>query len=392
MNTTPSGYYSESDCSIAEFSSLLEECRQGCNRLSFATSVEKHIPIYDCLTLQSCLTDDNQRRSLSTEWMQVFRDGAGIILLKNAYADTAIIDQATDIFHQIIAAEKSTHAGDHFAASGANDRIWNAHEKLCRQSPEIFVWYYANQYIHMICEAWLGPQYQMTAQVNQVRPGGTAQQPHRDYHLGFQTVTGAERYPADIHRLSQYLTLQGAVAHNDMSIDMGPTKMLPYSQKYLPGYVAWRRQDFIDYFEQHFVQLPFNKGDALFFNPAVFHASGENRSTDSLRMANLLQVSSAFASAMETLDRTSMCLQIYPIAKELKEKNMLSPESLNCAITSCAQGYPFPTCLDTDPPLKELAPQSQFNLFHQALDEGWATDKFAVEMDYHIKRKSGISQ
>ena len=38
------------------------------------------------------------------------------------------------------------------------------------------------------CEAWLGPNYQMTAQVNLVHPGGDFQQAHRDYHLGFQTA------------------------------------------------------------------------------------------------------------------------------------------------------------------------------------------------------------
>lgn len=33
----------------------------------------------------------------------------------------------------------------------------------------------------MVSEAWLGPGYQLTAQVNVVRPGGKAQEPHRDY-------------------------------------------------------------------------------------------------------------------------------------------------------------------------------------------------------------------
>ena len=37
----------------------------------------------------------------------------------------------------------------------------------------------------LVSTAWLGPAYQVTSQVNVVRPGGVAQDPHRDYHLGF---------------------------------------------------------------------------------------------------------------------------------------------------------------------------------------------------------------
>ena len=39
------------------------------------------------------------------------------------------------------------------------------------------------------------------------------------------------------------------------------------------------------------VQLALGIGDAVFFNPALFHAAGTNRTTDVDRMANLLQVS-----------------------------------------------------------------------------------------------------
>lgn len=33
----------------------------------------------------------------------------------------------------------------------------------------------------LICEAWLGPGYAMTSQTNIVKPGGKAQEPHRDF-------------------------------------------------------------------------------------------------------------------------------------------------------------------------------------------------------------------
>ena len=71
----------------------------------------------------------------------------------------------------------------------------------------------ANTAIAAVCEAWLGPYYQMTAQANLVHPGVAAQQAHRDYHLGFQTADVSASYPALVHDVSPILTLQGAVAH-----------------------------------------------------------------------------------------------------------------------------------------------------------------------------------
>ena len=148
-------------------------------------------------------------------------------------------------------------------------------------------------------------------------PGGEAQVPHRDYHMGFQTAREIERFPAHAHRLSPALTLQGAVAHCDMPLESGPTLYLPFSQTYLPGYLAALRDDFRAYFEAHKVQLPLNTGDAVFFNPALFHAAGSNRTTDIKRIANLLQVSSAYGRAMESVDRLKMSVTLYPVLQRL---------------------------------------------------------------------------
>ena len=116
------------------------------------------------------------------------------------------------------------------------------------------------------------------------------------------------------------LTLQGAIAHCDMPIETGPTLYLPFSQSYLPGYMATARPEFRDYFDKHHVQLPLAKGDAVFFNPALFHAAGTNRSKDVRRIANLLQVSSAFGRAMESVDRLKMSLRLYPALKGLARR------------------------------------------------------------------------
>ena len=110
---------------------------------------------------------------------------------------------------------------------------------------------------------------------------------------------------AHAHQLSPFLTLQGAVAHCDMPLESGPTLYLPFSQTFTPGYFAYRKPEFAAWFDAHRVQLPLAKGDAAFFNPALFHAAGHNRTSDIRRIGNLLQVSSAYGRAMESVDRAN---------------------------------------------------------------------------------------
>ncbi|MEO1424552.1 MAG: phytanoyl-CoA dioxygenase family protein, partial [Pseudomonadota bacterium] len=161
----------------------------------------------------------------------------------------------------------------------------------------------------------------------------------------------------------------------------GPTQLLPYSQCYPEGYVAFRLPEFRAAFARSAVQLPLEKGDALFFNPALFHAAGSNTSTDIHRMANLLQVSSAFGRAMETVDRMAMCKKVYPQAVAALENGTLTREQIVAAISATAEGYPFPTSLDRDPPKGGLAPESQRAYILRAIDERASPDAVAVHLD-----------
>jgi ectoine hydroxylase-related dioxygenase (phytanoyl-CoA dioxygenase family) len=281
-------------------------------------------------------------------------------------------------------------SGDHFAKPGANDRVWGALDKLAVAEPEVFVSYYANDLLALVSEAWLGPGYQVTSQVNVVNPGGQAQVAHRDYHLGFMDRAHAEAYPALVHALSPALTLQGAVAHVDMPIETGPTLYLPNSQKYGPGYIAYHDPSFTAYFDSHYVQLPLEKGDAVFFNPALFHGAGTNTTADVRRMANLLQVSSAFGRAMETIDTVTVSTAVFPALVAAKADGM-SPEQLGNVITAAAEGYPFPTNLDRDQPVGSLTPQSQAELLRQAVDEDWTPSRLSEALAaQQERRRSGI--
>ena len=188
---------------------------------------------------------------------------------------------------------------------------------------------------------------------------------------------------AHAHQLSPFLTLQGAVAHCDMPLESGPTLYLPFSQTFAPGYFAYRKPEFAAWFDAHRVQLPLAKGDAAFFNPALFHAAGHNKTSDVRRIGNLLQVSSAYGRAMESVDRAGIAKALYPAL----HASGMSPRAIGNVIAASEEGFAFPTNLDRDPPIGDLAPQTQAQLMGQALAEGWEAAKFAAAVDEHAARR-----
>lgn len=323
----------------------------------------------------------DDRRELQAELIRALTDGPGVVVFEGAFS-TEVVDRAGEAFFALIEAQRAagTAAGDHFGTPGANDRIWNAAQKLALHSPEVFAEYYANDTLATVSQAWLGPRYQVTSQVNVVNPGGEQQVPHRDYHLGFVAPDDLAAYPAHLHRTSPVLTLQGAVAHCDMPVESGPTMLLPYSQRFAGGYIAFNRPEFVEFFAEHHVQVPLRSGDAMFFNPALYHGAGSNRSADIRRMANLLQISSPFGRAMESLDRTAMVRAIYPSLRAMKVAGRSQRELTNVVVAT-AEGYPFPTNLDLDQPIGSLAPPSQVDIVLAAL----ADDATGAQLDAALR-------
>jgi ectoine hydroxylase-related dioxygenase (phytanoyl-CoA dioxygenase family) len=378
------GFLSEADLDPTELASIVDRTTAA-ETVPLATDIVSGVPVYDGTRVDAAVPGSPEHRELLTEWATVLADGPGCLAVRGAYADTAVLDEAAEQFFAIIAEERAAGAGggDHFAKVGANDRIWNSHEKLAVRAPEIFTRYYANATIAAAATAWLGPHYQLTAQVNVVNPGGDAQNPHRDYHLGFYLPEQTFDFPLHVHRMSAMLTLQGAVAHSDMPIESGPTKILPWSQHYSAGFAIAKRPEFDAVFEERFVQVELDKGDALFFTPALLHAAGQNRTADVVRMANLMQISSAFGRAMEWRDTDAMCLAVYPhlAASGLDELDR------SRVVAAVAEGYAFPTSLDLDPPIGGLAPESQADILRRALAEQWDVDAFARALDERNRRR-----
>jgi ectoine hydroxylase-related dioxygenase (phytanoyl-CoA dioxygenase family) len=96
-------------------------------------------------------------------------------------------------------------------------------------------------------------------------------------------------------------------------------------------------------------------------------------------MANLLQVSSPFGRAMESVDRVRMCAALYPALR--------ARTGVGNAVAAAAEGYPFPTDLDRDPPVEGLAPPSQADLVRRGIDEGWDDTTFRTELAAHAARR-----
>ncbi|BBC31598.1 Phytanoyl-CoA dioxygenase [Streptomyces graminofaciens] len=373
----------EADCDLDAFRTLVETATEPRDH-PYAEGVEQNVLVYDSERLRA----EPDRREVQADLVRALLDGPGVVVLKRAFPDPGVVDAMSDAFRTLIEEERAagTARGDHFAKPGANDRVWNAQEKAAVRAPEAFVDYYANDMLALVSEAWLGPGYQVTSQVNVVNPGGAAQSAHRDYHLGFLSQEQAAGYPAHVHRLSPVLTLQGAVAHCDMPVESGPTLFLPHSQKFEPGYLAWRLPRFIDHFDAHHVQLPLEKGDAVFFNPALFHAAGHNRSTDIRRMANLLQISSAFGRAMETVDREAMANAVFPVLAARRDAGA-DEDWLRRVVATTAEGYAFPTDLDLDPPVGGLAPPSQADTVWQSLTAGWSPERLREALRAGAERR-----
>lgn len=177
------------------------------------------------------------------------------------------------------------------------------------------------------------------------------------------------QYPRATHIASQLLTLQGGVAHSEMPGESGPTRFLPFSQMFEEGFTAYRLPQFQEYFDREFVSLSLKQGDAVFFNPAVFHAAGENKTKDLDRCANLLQISSSFGRPMESIDSIALVEACWSGLLAKYRTEGLSPE-VKPLVAAIADGYPFPLKLDRRAPAPGgMAPESEQDVLLTGLDQ-----------------------
>jgi ectoine hydroxylase-related dioxygenase (phytanoyl-CoA dioxygenase family) len=103
-------------------------------------------------------------------------------------------------------------------------------------------------------------------------------------------------------------------------------------------------------------------------------------------MVNLLQVSSAFGRAMESIDRERIVLALYPEMLARTDEGAEDP-AVELALRSAAEGYAFPTNLDRDPPVGGLAPPSQADVVRDALEQRRTLDDLRGALKEHATRR-----
>ena len=84
-------------------------------------------------------------------------------------------------------------------------------------------------------------------------------------------------------------------------------------------------------------------------------------------MVNLLQISSAFGRAMETVNRKKMTEKLYPHLLELVLKNKMPFRLIENVVGASSEGYSFPTNLDLNPPVEGKAPKNQAMIIIESL-------------------------
>ena len=163
---------------------------------------------------------------------------------------------------------------DHFAPPGANDRVWNALEKLAVRAPGCSSTTTPTTSSRSCRRPGSGPGYQVTSQVNVVNPGGAgagraprlpprASCRTRRSRSTRRTCTGSPRCSP----------CRARSRTRDMPVESGPTLYLPHSQKYgpatSPGAAGVRRV----LRARTTCSSRCATGDAAFFNPAVIHGA-----------------------------------------------------------------------------------------------------------------------
>ena len=191
------------------------------------------------------LGDPGIRSEVEAKLARALLDGPGIVVFKQAFSASAV-DPATEAFQALIrpsgppASSRVTISPSPAPTTGSGVR-WTSWRCTIPKSSSTTT---PTTYPNLVSTRRLGPQYQVTSQLNVVNPGGQAQVAHRDYHLGFMSADQSGRYPVHIHLPHGSPHPAGCGRPLRHAGGTGPTLYLPHSQKYGPGYLASTTDEF----------------------------------------------------------------------------------------------------------------------------------------------------
>ena len=142
LRQTPSAWIEEADCRLESFVASLRQHTDLAD-YPYAHDVRSGVLVYAADSLAGL--SEGARRAVQAELIRALTDGPGVVVFEGAF-DEAVLDPASVAFTELIEAQRAggAAAGDHFGKPGANDRIWNAAQKLALHAPQVFADYYAN--------------------------------------------------------------------------------------------------------------------------------------------------------------------------------------------------------------------------------------------------------
>lgn len=207
-------------------------------------------------------------------------------------------------------------------------------------------------------------------------------------------------YPIMSQMASQLQTLQGAVAHTDMPLECGPTRLAPFSHQFQKGYMTLKNPEYIAIADKHMSQLPLKRGDAVIFNPACYHQPGIN-TTDNARQACLFQIANTWTVHMVLIDRQAMAKSVWPIMKSWSQQaegrkkgakvnghGGKTEHQLDALISATCEDTLYPVNWRVGkvsrsklPMTDAQATQTQVQAIRTALSEGWDDEKVYKTLD-----------
>ena len=90
---------------------------------------------------------------------------------------------------------------------------------------------------------------------------------------------------------------------------------------------------------------------------------------------------------METVDRRAICRALFHELVQAWTGGTLTDAALDAVLGAAAEGYAFPTNLDTDPPVGGLAPETQAALMARALAGDWTAEAFEAALEAHAAKR-----
>ena len=90
---------------------------------------------------------------------------------------------------------------------------------------------------------------------------------------------------------------------------------------------------------------------------------------------------------MESVNRQAMIEKVYPILLDRTKQDGISTRAVRDIVAAVADGYSFPTNLDSDPPIGGNVPFTAQQMMHQALQEHWTPQQLKEELILYARKR-----